>query len=190
MNIDNCFQLGYIAKTHGVQGEVTFVLDVDNPEDYDQLESVFIELNGKLVPFFITNFQLQREKAIVKLEDVNSFESADKLVGKTLHLPLTQLPELEEDQFYYHDIIGYLIIDKEKGALGTIANVYELPHQDLIAMTYQNKEVLIPITDEIVTKVIHKKQELYVELPDGLLEIYLTETEEKPDDEEGEEGDL
>lgn len=190
MNIDSCFQLGYIAKTHGVQGEVTFVLDVDNPEDYDQLESVFIEMNGKLVPFFITSFQLQREKAIVKLEDVNSFENADKLVGNALYLPLTQLPELDEDQFYYHDIINYQVIDNDKGALGTIANVYALPHQDLIAMNYQNKEVLIPITDDIVTKVDHKKKELYVELPDGLLEIYLTDTEEKPDDAQGEGTDV
>jgi 16S rRNA processing protein RimM len=189
MNIDNCFQLGYIAKTHGVQGEVTFVLDVDNPEEYDKLESVFVEINGKLVPFFITHFQLQKEKAIVKLEDVNSFESADKLVGNALYLPLTQLPELDEDQFYYHDIINYIVIDKAKGTLGTIANVYELPHQDLIAMTYLNKEVLIPVTDEIVTRVDHKMKELYVELPDGLLDIYLTDTGEKPDDEEGEEAD-
>jgi 16S rRNA processing protein RimM len=184
MNIENCFQLGYISKTHGVQGEVTFVLDVDNPEEYDNLESVFLEINNKLVPFFVTHFQLQREKAIVKLEDVNNFENADKLVGCALYLPLTQLPELEEDQFYYHDIISYQIIDENKGALGTIANVYELPHQDLIAMTYQNKEVLIPITDEFITKVDHQKKELHVDLPEGLLEIYLTDTEEKPDDEE------
>ena len=187
MNIDNCFQLGYITKTHGVQGEVTFVLDVDNPEEFDQLESVFIEINGKLVPFFITHFQLQREKAIVKLEDVNSFDSADKLVGHALYLPLTELPHLEEDQFYYHDIIGYQVVDVAKGPLGTIATIYELPHQDLIAMMYQNKEVLIPITDDIVTKVDHKKKELEVDLPDGLLEIYLSDETEKPDDAEGEE---
>ncbi len=158
MNIDNCFQLGYISKTHGVQGEVTFVLDVDDPQDYSKIESVFIEINNKLVPFFITHIQLQRDKAIVKLEDVNTFENADKLVGSALYLPLTQLPELDEDQFYYHDIVNYQVIDNSRGALGIIAAVYELPHQDLIAMTYQNKEVLIPITDEIVTKVSHKKK--------------------------------
>jgi 16S rRNA processing protein RimM len=184
MNIDNCFQLGYIAKTHGVQGELTFVLDVDNPEDYDQLTSVFIEINGKLVPFFITHFLLQREKAIVRLEDVNTLDSADKLVGNALYLPLSQLPQLEEDQFYYHDIIGYQVVDAAKGVLGTVANVYELPHQDLIAMTYQDKEVLIPVTDDIVTKVDHKTKQLQVTLPDGLLEIYLTDEAEKPDDAE------
>jgi 16S rRNA processing protein RimM len=147
---------------------------------------VFIEINSKLVPFFVSNFQLLKDRAIVKLEDVNSFDGADKLVGCALYLPLTELPELDEDQFYYHDIISYLIVDEHKGALGTIENIYELPHQDLIAMNYQNKEVLIPITDDFITKVDHQKKELHVVLPDGLLEIYLTDKEETPDDNERE----
>lgn len=176
MDIESCYQLGYVLKTHGVQGEVTFVLDVDEPEIYKGLESVFIEINGKLVPFFIDNIQIQKNKAIVKLEDINSLQKAQNLVGNELFLPLENLPELEEDQFYYHEIVEYLVVDEKLGNLGKITNVYEMPHQDLIAMQYQEKEVLIPITDEIVTGIDHQKKELYVTLPDGLLEIYLTDT--------------
>ena len=183
MNQEECFQLGYVLKTHGVQGEVTFVLDVDNPEEYTQLDSVFIEINGKLVPFFIDTIQIQNDKAIVRLEDVNSLPKAQNIVGCSLYLPLNNLPRLEENQFYYHEIVDYTIVDEEKGILGLIINVYELPHQDLIAMRYQEKEVLIPITDEIVTGVDHKKKELYVVLPEGLLEIYLNDAlDETPDD--------
>jgi 16S rRNA processing protein RimM len=183
MNQEECYQLGYVLKTHGVGGEVTFVMDVDNPEEYAQLDSVFIELNGKLVPFFIDTIQIQNDKAIVRLEDVNSLPKAQNIVGCTLYLPLNNLPQLDEDQFYYHEIVNYHIVDEQKGMLGLITNVYELPHQDLIAMNYQEKEVLIPITDNIVTGVDHQKKELYVSLPDGLLEIYLNDAaEENPDD--------
>lgn len=176
MDIESCYQLGYVLKTHGVQGEVTFVLDVDDPSIYTTLESVFIEINGKLVPFFIDKIQVLKDKAIVKLEDINSLQKAQSLVGNGLYLPLGNLPELEEDQFYYHEIVEYLVVDEKLGNLGKITNVYEMPHQDLIAMQYQEKEVLIPITDEIVTGIDHDKKELYVELPDGLLEIYLNDT--------------
>jgi 16S rRNA processing protein RimM len=186
MDIESCYQLGYVLKTHGVQGEVTFVLDVDEPEIYSGLESVFIEINGKLVPFFIDNIQVLKEKAIVRLEDVNSLQKAQNLVGNGLYLPLENLPELEADQFYYHEIVDYQVIDEKLGSLGKITNVYEMPHQDLIAMQYQGKEVLIPITDEIVTGIDNKKKELYVELPDGLLEIYLTDTASDEVDEEEE----
>ena len=53
MNIDACFQLGYIVKTHGIKGQVVAFFDVDFPEDYEDLESVFLEQKGRLVPFFI-----------------------------------------------------------------------------------------------------------------------------------------
>lgn len=179
MNIDACFELGFILKTHGIQGEVTFVLDVDTPEDYKGLESVFIGINGKLVPFFIDKIQITGEKAIVRLEDVNTLEKAEGIVGNTLYLPLQNLPQLDEDQFYYHDIIGYRIIDEVKGPLGIVANIYELPGQDVLAMTYWEKEVLIPITDEIVTGADREIKEVYVVLPDGLLEVYLEDTDKE-----------
>ncbi len=179
MNIDDCFELGFILKTHGVQGELTFVLDVDTPENYKGLESVFVGINGKLVPFFIDKIQILQEKAIVRLEDVNTLEKAENLVGNTLYLPLQHLPELDKDQFYYHDIIDYQVIDEVRGALGIVENVYELPQQDIIAMIYMQKEVLIPITDEIVTGVDREVKELYVNLPDGLLEVYLEDTDKE-----------
>lgn len=176
MDIESCYQLGYVLKTHGVQGELTFVLDVDDPGVYAGLESVFIEINGKLVPFFIDNIQILKEKAIVRLEDISSVQKAQHLVGNALYLPLDNLPELEEDQFYYHQIVDYQVVDEKMGNLGKVSNVYEMPHQDLVAMQYQEKEVLIPITDEIVTGIDHEKKELYVELPEGLLDIYLNDT--------------
>ncbi len=179
MNLDDCFELGFILKTHGVQGELTFVLDVDTPENYKGLESVFVGINGKLVPFFIDKIQILQEKAIARLEDINTLEKAENLVGNTLYLPLQHLPELDEDQFYYHDIIDYQVIDEVRGALGIVENVYELPQQDIIAMIYMQKEVLIPITDEIVTGVDREVKELYVNLPDGLLEVYLEDTDKE-----------
>lgn len=178
MDREACFQLGYVLKTHGVQGEVTFVLDVDEPDEYTELDSVFIEMNGKLVPFFIESIQIQKDRAIVRLEDVNSLQKAENVVGSSLYLPLDNLPDLDEDQFYFHEIVGYQVVDEKQGKLGMVENVYELPRQDLIAMRYQNKEVLIPITDDIVTGVNRESQEIYVGLPDGLLEIYLNDVEE------------
>src|SRR5690606_38713584 len=98
---------------------------------------------------------------------------ADDLKNKRLYLPLHQLPKLGEAQFYFHDIIGYSIKDAIQGGLGEIITIYNLPHQDLIAMNYQEKEVLIPITDDIVKSVDHGQKEVTVLLPEGLPQIYL-----------------
>ena len=88
---------------------------------------------------------------------------------------MDQLDELSDDQFYYHEIIDFQIVDENLGPLGKIKTIYNQPHQDLIAMDYKEKEVLIPISHEHVLKANHEKKELYVNLPEGLLEIYLDE---------------
>lgn len=175
MHIDSCYLLGFIVKSHGLKGEVTVQLDVDYPETYKKLESVFISKNREksLVPFFIENIQVSNQKANIKFEEVDNLEQAEELIGSELYLPLAHLPELNENQFYYHEIIDFLIIDKQKGTLGIIKEIYHLPNQDLIAMEYMEKEVLIPVNDEIVEKVDRKNKNLHVALPEGLLEIYL-----------------
>jgi 16S rRNA processing protein RimM len=73
MNKDNCFQLGYVSKVHGLHGEVTVVLDVDFPEDYEELKHVFIEQKTRLVPFFIEHFVSQpNNKVLAKFEDFDT----------------------------------------------------------------------------------------------------------------------
>lgn len=174
MRIDDCYQLGYVSKTHGLQGEVNFFLDVDFPEDYEEMESVFLQLSGSgtLVPFFIESFRRQKDHAIVKFEDVDSIEQAEELLKAQLYLPLDQLPLLEEDQYFFHEIIGFRVEDEQEGALGTVKDVYEAGAQELIAMDYREQEILIPLNDEVVTKVDKERQTVHTRLPGGLLDIY------------------
>jgi len=186
MNIDACYQLGYIVRTHGIKGQVIAFFDVDYPEDYENLESVFLLISGKLVPFFIDFIDPQAKgRFLIKFEDTDTIEQAEKLKGISLYLPLTELPELEDDQFYYHDLIGYTIVDETLGKLGVVRDLFELPHQDLMAMDYQGAEVLIPVQDEIILRADKTTQTLYVNLPEGLVDIYTqpsNPTEEERDD--------
>lgn len=185
MNIDDCYQLGYIVRTHGVKGQVVAYFDVDYPEDYEELESVFLQMNGKLVPFFIDALDLQPNgRIIIKFEDVNAIAEAEKLKNVPLYLPLNNLPELEEDQFYFHEIIGYTVHDEQLGELGTVKEIYEMPYQDLMAMDYKGVEVLIPVQDELILRADKTTQKLYVNLPEGLVDIYTNPTAPEPDDED------
>ncbi|MGK7395171.1 MAG: ribosome maturation factor RimM [Candidatus Cyclobacteriaceae bacterium M3_2C_046] len=177
MQIDSCYQLGYIIKKHGLKGEINIFLDVDDPETYSDLESVLIDVshNQVLVPFFIEYIQLSDKTAVVKLEEVEDVEQADALKGCKLYLPLENLPPLAEGQFYFHDILGYAVIDQIKGKLGTIDSFYDLSSQSLFSMNYLGKEILIPVNDQIILQADHLKKELLVDLPHGLLELYLEE---------------
>lgn len=178
--------LGYIVRTHGTNGNLVIFLDVDYPEDYAELDSVYIQIRGELVPYFISNFNLQKQSnAIVTFEEVDTIEKAEALVGSSLFLSLDELDELEGDEFYYHEIKGFTVVDEQQGELGVVREVYSLNGQDLIAMDYQSVEVLIPTAADIVLRADKEQKKLMVNLPEGLLEVYLdqdSDDKNKPDD--------
>ena len=188
MLLDETYQLGYIIKTHGLRGHVVAHFDVDDTAAYQKLKTVFLTLAGaptKLVEHQVEKVQPQAgSKVLLKLRGIERIEEAEPLRGSQLHLPLTQLPELDDDQFYFHDVIGFTVVDENLGPLGTVENFYELPQQDMLAMRYQGQEVLIPVVDELVSHADQVKKEIYVNLPDGLLDIYLKPTSRQEDEAE------
>lgn len=173
MTPDECFELGYIVRPHGLKGALQIHLDVDDPAKYSKMESVFILSGGNLVPFFIKSIQINGVKGILELDDVKSAEEAQVLKSCPLYLPLTLLPRLKKGQFYYHQVIGYTVVDKLQGPLGTIDGVFSSGAQDIINMNFREKEVLVPVSNEIVLYADHDLKQVHVQLPDGLLDIYL-----------------
>ncbi|GAB2582874.1 ribosome maturation factor RimM [Spirosoma areae] len=190
MTKDDCYQVGHITKTHGVSGELVLFLDVDNSAEYADLESVLLEVRGELIPYFIESIAIVKgSRAIIAFEDVDTIEQAERLINCGAFLPLAELePITDETRFYFHEIVGYQVIDAEAGELGIVRGVYAMNAQDLIAMDYQGKEVLIPINSDIVRTIDRASQKLNVALPDGLLAIYMADDKEKPET-DGDEAD-
>lgn len=186
--------MGHITKTHGVNGELVLYLDVDEPSEYADLEAILLDVKGQLVPYFIESIAIVKgSRAIVAFEEIDTIEQAERLINCGAYLPLDELEPITDDtRFYFHEIVGYQIVDAEAGELGTVRGVYAMNAQDLIAMNYQGKEVLIPINSDIVRTIDRANQKLNVALPDGLLAIYMDEggTDDKPTPEfDGDEDD-
>lgn len=174
MTKDDCFILGNISRTHGNQGELCFWLDVDNPGDYLDLESVLVDIDHSLVPYFIRKISLgNKQIAYVSLEDIDTIDDARQLVGRDLLLPLTRLPKLEGKRFYFHEIIGFELFDTATGLVGIITNVYDLPGNPLIAADHAGTEVLVPLNDPFIDRVARDERRLYMNLPPGLTDVYL-----------------
>ena len=177
-------------KSHGTKGQVVFHLDVDYPEEYEELESVFLEIKGELIPYFVESFNLQKKnRAIVQLEGVDTMENALSLVKTVLYMPLETLEELDEGQFYYHEIQGFEVVDEQIGVLGLVREVYSVATQNLIALDYQGAEVLIPIVDGIVLRADRANRRVLVNLPEGLLEVYTQTGGEKDSDQDSGDAD-
>jgi 16S rRNA processing protein RimM len=83
------------------------------------------------------------------------------------------LPPLTGNRFYYHEVKGYTVMDKNFGNAGIVEEVLEYPHQAVLRVLLRNKEILIPITDDIVLDVDREKRIIHTEAPEGLIELYL-----------------
>jgi len=124
MQLDNYFEIGYVLKPHGLKGGLSIILDVDDPANYTEMESVIVNSDNQLIPFFVSSIQLNGSRGILHLEDIHSLEEAEKLRSSKLFLPIEVLPELENGKFYYHEVIGYHVVDEQTGRLGIIENVW------------------------------------------------------------------
>jgi 16S rRNA processing protein RimM len=174
MRKEECFYLGKIAKKFSFKGEVLVYLDTDEPELYENMESVFVELNKNLVPFFIENSSLHKNDFLrVKFEDVDTEEDADAIMGCELYLPLSFLPKLEGNQFYYHEVIGFEVEDQRLGVVGKIVSINDSTAQPLFEVLNGNVEMLIPMIDQFLIKIDRESKKVIMNLPEGLVEMYL-----------------
>jgi 16S rRNA processing protein RimM len=172
MNIEDCYYLGKITKTWGVKGQLVLFLDVDEPEAYAELDSAFVEVKGKLVPYFFCIDSLNGNKAVATFEEITN-EQASALVGCEMYLPLSMLPKLEGNQFYYHEVVGFRVVDSSHGDIGVIEQVIDYPAQPLFQIMKNGTEILIPVIDQVIDKVDRTLKTIYITAPNGLIELYL-----------------
>ena len=104
---------------------------------------------------------------------MKTLEEASKLVGTAVYLPLELLPEKDGNDFYSHEVVGFLVVDEEKGELGNVREIIEYPTQSLIQIIKDGKEVLIPIHDDIIKEVNREEKKIYIKAPNGLIDMYL-----------------
>jgi len=169
---DFCY-LGKITKLFGYKGELVFYFDVDDVTEYQNMDAVFIELDGDLVPFMIEKLRLHRgNTAIVRIQDVLDLNSAQRLINAELYLPLSSLPKLEGNSFYYHEIIGYTVIDADTGEVGIVEQVNDQTAQALLVIKDGSREVLFPIVDDLIERLDREEKKIYVRFPEGLLDLY------------------
>jgi 16S rRNA processing protein RimM len=172
-NFEGYFLLGKIIRTHGYKGGVKAIFDVDQPQEYRELDMLFIDIKGQLIPWNVEHIHFENNKANLALADIKDMESAERMVGHFIYLPEELLPKLKGNKFYYHEVTGFKVHDKQHGDIGVIDRVVDLPNNPLFAITFNDKEILLPITDEIIRKIDRKKKLIEVEAPVGLIELYL-----------------
>jgi len=173
MQKEDCFYLGKIVRKYSFKGELLAKLDTDQPELYEHLEAIFVQVRNNLIPFFIEHSQLHKSDLLrIKFEEVDTEADADALIKSELYLPLELLPKLEGSKFYFHEVIGFKINDKNFGEVGVIKAINDSTAQALFEVDRDGVEILIPMNDEFIVKVDREAKTIWVETPEGLIDLY------------------
>ncbi len=174
----NYFKIGKLVAVHGLTGELLLKHELGKKTSLKGLQAIFIEeKKSSFLPWFIESTKIKSEEEVyIKLEGINSREAAMRLTQKEIWVPEIDPIAIGFKKFAAKSapasLLGYTIINNNE-PLGEILELIEQPHQLLCRLDIKGKEVLIPLHEQTLQKVNHKKKEVLVVLPDGLLEIYM-----------------
>jgi|SRR6218665_2206364 len=173
MRKEDYYFLGTITRTHGLQGNVILKLDTDQPEMYDKLTSIFLEINGLLVPFFVEKQSWSRSDTKIITFKNSSEALVNQAIGKEVFLPLSTLPPLSGKKFYYHEVVGFEIREEDGKTCGTIVSINDMTAQNYFILKLAGKEIIIPLIRDWILEVNRDEKFIKMFLPEGLMDVFL-----------------
>jgi 16S rRNA processing protein RimM len=167
------FKIGKFVAVHGLKGELVLKHTLGKKTSLKGLNAIFIEeKKGSFLPWFVQETKIKGEdETFLKLEGIDTREAAMNISRKEVWIPEADLKKFAAKSAPIN-LLGYTVIDNDR-PLGEILEVIEQPHQLLCRLSIQNKDVFIPLHEETLQKADHKKKQVIVTLPEGLLEVYL-----------------
>ena len=171
--MNSYFKIGKLAATFGLEGQMILQHSLGKKTSLKGLENIFIEdKKDSFLPYFILLSKMKNDKEVyVKIEGITSKEEARPLIKKEVWLSEKDFKKFSANASPI-SLLGLTIVDKNI-ELGEITEVIEQPHQLLCKILLNDKEALIPVHEGSLEKIDRKNKKLFVNLPDGLLEVYL-----------------
>jgi 16S rRNA processing protein RimM len=164
--------VGWIARAHGIRGQVIVSLETDFPEErFRPGAELFIEQNGAVQGLTLTSVRFHRDRPVVGIAGVETMNAAAALAGRELRVPVDRLASLPGGTFYRHDLIGCRVETPAGELIGTVQNVEGTLNGSRLVVAATRGEVLIPLVAEICTTVDPAAKRIVINPPEGLLDV-------------------
>lgn len=169
------FPMGTIIKPHGLQGEMVVEIEEGYEDVLDESECLMVEVEGGLVPFFISENGINfRNSTTISLafDDLDTADKVRPYCGCRIFLP----NDAAADQLIdgeLSELMGFTVFDQEKGQLGKIIRVDDFSGNVVLTIQHGKNEILVPLSDDFITEFNEEKQELHLNCPEGLVDLYL-----------------
>jgi len=174
--VEGCNKLGFLYKAYGIKGELIVRTDLNLSENtINKWESIFIEINGILVPFFIEQISRRTDIELqIKLEDIDDEIQAKTYIGNSIFIEKDNL-QIEVEDEAFSQWVSFQIVDEQGIFIGQIVKLIEYPSQSMLLInTKEQDEILIPAIEEWIISVDSDKKEIVMNLPTGLIDLNLS----------------
>lgn len=162
---------GKILKKHGLKGEVKVLSFSSSFENFDSFDSLYLSFNNSEPKrFFVEYKRYHKNFALVKFEGINTPEDADTLHGAKVLIETKLLPETEEDEYYWFQLIGMDVVTPDQDIIGQVSNLLDNSSQPILVVKNNSNEFLIPMVDKFVKKIDTEKSRIHIEPIEGLLD--------------------
>ncbi len=163
--------LGKVLRIHGIRGKVKIAPFGNTLEGLSAGQILYLhDEKNKWRSLVVDKIQRQPKFVIASFRGILSREQAEFLKGKEIFLPVSQLPVLEEGEYYYYQLIGLRVERISGESLGEITDIIETGSNDVYVVSDGNKEVLIPALEDVVVEVDLENRKMKVDLPEGLID--------------------
>jgi len=170
MNPDDCVPVGKIVGAHGIKGYVKIHCEVDTFSSSDAGRCVFIaDTSGAIRTVSIVDLKFQGRMWLLLFSNVSDRNQAESLIGSKILVERSSLPELEEDTYYWSDLVGLSVFSSDDHCMGTIESIFETGSNDVyVVRTPESGEILIPAIASVVLEIDLTQKIMRVNLPEGL----------------------
>jgi 16S rRNA processing protein RimM len=172
MKKDDHYLTGSLLKTTGMKGEIILKFNNDLPDEILKLESILVEVDGKLVPFFIENSKIKSNQTlIVQIEGLDSDQKSQEFIGADFYISKKQKEATGVDVSEFIDVLGYQVKDQNDVLIGTVIEFVDIAKNPLLNVKTSQGEKLIPAGEDLILDLDDQLQIIYLEIPDGLLDL-------------------
>lgn len=169
----NCLKIGYLQKPHGIKGEIVLQFEPEYEASLDEMPTLFLEIDGLLVPFFLQEEGLRfrsAETALLHFDWIEDEEQARKICGNSVYILKDDWVN-ETEELPLHTLVGYTLFDSEKGKIGTITQVDDYSGNLILTVAYNAQEVLVPFSEDFLTRFDEDARELEMQCPEGIFDL-------------------
>jgi 16S rRNA processing protein RimM len=168
---ESLLKIGKIVGTHGLSGDLKVWLKSGDPDLLLTAKQINLYLpTGEMLNVNISRQILHKGRILLRLQGYDSIDRAEQLIGSQILLAENVLPELDDDEYYWGQLEGLQVIDRERGTIGQLQKLISTAAHDTYVVQGRFGEVLIPAVQQFILKIDLEKQVIYVDLLEGLIQ--------------------